>query len=256
MFLIERNGGLLQSSSKGSQPKYYRDGYWYKGDTHNESLAECICCRYLDLLQFEYPLRTIMYAPFILNKVRGCVAEDFRKLGRVRTFYRLLLKGYTKEYLRQFDNDPQREYKILVQEMNKYNVNAGYYITELFLVDALIRNSDRHTNNMAFLETNNVYSFAPLFDNGEALFVSKSKGMSAVECLNKYREAKPFGMTYDDQLQMAMHFFPVQVRLLYTLLDLTMLDLSIYDPEIVKRAVSVLQITTQHYFKEQLMVKI
>lgn len=41
---------------------------------------------------------------------------------------------------------------------------------ELFVVDALIGNFDRHGANWGFLKENNRYSLAPIFDNGSSLF--------------------------------------------------------------------------------------
>ena len=252
----QNRGGLTQSSSKGNQQKRRKDGNWYKEDTHNESLAECICCRYLKLLQFEYPLSIIEYIPYTLNTTRGCVSKDFSSMGLVSTFYRLLLRRHSRQYYHQFDEIPEQAFEVLIQELRQYNENVGYYVTELFMIDTLIRNSDRHTNNMALLANNDGYSFAPVFDNGEALFVDKSKRLSAIDCLNKYTTAKPFGLTYDDQLRMSMNYFPVRSELVSDVLDLTGLDFSIYDPEIVRRAIVVLQATTQRYLSVQLRVKI
>lgn len=41
---------------------------------------------------------------------------------------------------------------------------------ELFVVDALIGNFDRHGANWGFLKKDNKYSLAPIFDNGSSLF--------------------------------------------------------------------------------------
>ncbi len=41
---------------------------------------------------------------------------------------------------------------------------------DIFIVDALLGNFDRHGANWGFLKTNNQYSLAPVFDNGSCLF--------------------------------------------------------------------------------------
>lgn len=41
---------------------------------------------------------------------------------------------------------------------------------ELYIVDALIGNFDRHGSNWGFIKENNLYSLAPVFDNGSCLF--------------------------------------------------------------------------------------
>lgn len=41
---------------------------------------------------------------------------------------------------------------------------------EMYIVDALIGNFDRHGGNWGFLKLNNVYTLAPIFDNGSCLY--------------------------------------------------------------------------------------
>lgn len=41
---------------------------------------------------------------------------------------------------------------------------------QIFIVDALVGNFDRHGSNWGFLKKNNKYSLAPVFDNGSSLF--------------------------------------------------------------------------------------
>ena len=41
---------------------------------------------------------------------------------------------------------------------------------EMYVVDALIGNFDRHGANWGFLKKNNKYSLAPVFDNGSSLY--------------------------------------------------------------------------------------
>lgn len=43
---------------------------------------------------------------------------------------------------------------------------------EIYLVDALLGNFDRHGGNWGFLKRSNAYSLAPVFDNGSCLFPS------------------------------------------------------------------------------------
>lgn len=41
---------------------------------------------------------------------------------------------------------------------------------EIYIADALLGNFDRHGSNWGFLKRNNIYSLAPVFDNGSCLF--------------------------------------------------------------------------------------
>lgn len=61
--------------------------------------------------------------------------------------------------------------KMLKDNSKLTNVNetiAAFW--ELFIVDALLGNFDRHGANWGFLKKDNKYSLAPIFDNGSSLF--------------------------------------------------------------------------------------
>ena len=58
-------------------------------------------------------------------------------------------------------------------EKNKKITNVDETIAfffEMYIVDALLGNFDRHGGNWGFLKKNNQYSLAPVFDNGSSLF--------------------------------------------------------------------------------------
>ncbi|MCQ2742383.1 MAG: HipA domain-containing protein [Bacilli bacterium] len=58
-------------------------------------------------------------------------------------------------------------------EANKKLVDPQICINnffEMFIVDALIGNFDRHGGNWGFLKKENVFSLSPVFDNGSSLF--------------------------------------------------------------------------------------
>lgn len=62
---------------------------------------------------------------------------------------------------------------ILLLEKNKKITNIEETVSiffDMFIVDALIGNFDRHGANWGFLKKNNKYSLAPIFDNGSSLF--------------------------------------------------------------------------------------
>ncbi|MEL7658330.1 MAG: HipA domain-containing protein [Bacillota bacterium] len=76
------------------------------------------------------------------------------------------------------DQDKERyqyEYEDIMQMLrdNSKLTNVKETIAafwELYIVDALIGNFDRHGNNWGFMKENNSYSLAPVFDNGSCLF--------------------------------------------------------------------------------------
>lgn len=62
---------------------------------------------------------------------------------------------------------------ILLLEKNKKITSIEETVSiffDMFIVDALIGNFDRHGANWGFLKINNKYSLAPIFDNGSSLF--------------------------------------------------------------------------------------
>ncbi len=62
---------------------------------------------------------------------------------------------------------------IKLLEKNKKLTNVEETISsffEIYIVDALLGNFDRHGANWGFLKINNKYSLAPVFDNGSSLF--------------------------------------------------------------------------------------
>ena len=62
---------------------------------------------------------------------------------------------------------------ILLLEKNKKITSIEETVSiffDMFIVDALIGNFDRHGANWGFLKKDNEYSLAPIFDNGSSLF--------------------------------------------------------------------------------------
>lgn len=69
----------------------------------------------------------------------------------------------------------QYSYEDIIEllESNKKLTNVSETISvffEMYIVDALIGNFDRHGANWGFLKKNNKYFLAPIFDNGSCLF--------------------------------------------------------------------------------------
>ena len=62
---------------------------------------------------------------------------------------------------------------VLLLEKNRKITNVDETISiffEMYMVDALLRNFDRHGANWGFLKKENKYQLAPIFDNGSCLF--------------------------------------------------------------------------------------
>lgn len=94
------------------------------------------------------------------------------------------------------DNDKEKyqyEYedimKMLVDNSKLTNTTDTIKVFwEMFIVDALIGNFDRHGSNWGFLKKNNQYYIAPIFDNGSCLFPSMSDENIMKKIINSEEE--------------------------------------------------------------------
>lgn len=76
---------------------------------------------------------------------------------------------------------------------------------DIFIVDALIANPDRHGANWGFLKKNNKYTLAPIFDNGASLFSNFSENDE---------DEMEFIMTDDEEIEERVYQFPLSHILL------------------------------------------
>ena len=75
--------------------------------------------------------------------------------------------------------------KMLKENSKLTNVEETISIFwEMFIVDALIGNFDRHGSNWGFLKQNNKYTLAPIFDNGSCLFPRLTDEDEMLEIIN------------------------------------------------------------------------
>lgn len=61
---------------------------------------------------------------------------------------------------------------------------------EMFIVDALTGNFDRHGANWGFLKKNNAYRLAPMFDNGSCLFPTMTRDEDMREVIESAEETR------------------------------------------------------------------
>lgn len=72
-------------------------------------------------------------------------------------------------------------------------ISLENYIKIILTFDYIICNTDRHLNNISFIENNGVYRFAPIYDNGKS-FLSTDAVLTDSDLIarsNKYK-SKPF----------------------------------------------------------------
>lgn len=94
--------------------------------------------------------------------------------------------------------------KMLIDNTKLTNVNETIEMFwNMYIVDALIGNFDRHGSNWGFIKNNNTYRFSPIFDNGSSLFPRRNN----VELMKEILED-------EDKLKEITYKYPTsQIRL-------------------------------------------
>ena len=95
---------------------------------------------------------------------------------------------------------------MLLLSANKKLTNVEETISsffEIYIVDALLGNFDRHGGNWGFLKKDNKYSMAPVFDNGSCLFPNMVDEGEMKQIINN-----------EEQINMRVYKFPTsQIKL-------------------------------------------
>lgn len=166
-------------TSDGAQIKYCENGKWFKQDLNGyEGEAEyIISC----LLACSNVNNYVCYEQCLINGKPGCVSESFLKDGESFISFEELHKRYTglslsNKVLECQDFDER--YSYLCEFVQKYSgVNIKSYLSQIFSLDALTLNDDRHFNNLGIIANyhTNQYYEAPIFDNGAGLLSNVNK---------------------------------------------------------------------------------
>lgn len=162
------------STSDGSQIKYYFEKKWYKidnfgGEAEAEALASLLL-HHSNLSTNEY----VHYDQITINGLSGCVSDDFLADNEeFITFYRLYKNIYGRDLATitsRIDYDDAIEYVIdFIKDVTTLDIHA--YLANIFYLDEIILNSDRHFNNYGVILNHDEYRLAPIFDNGKSLLV-------------------------------------------------------------------------------------
>ena len=76
-------------------------------------------------------------------------------------------------------------------QLNKKITNVEDVVSsfwDIYIIDALLDNFDRHGNNWGFLKKNNKYEMAPVFDNGSCLFPNMINEDEMIYIMNSKEE--------------------------------------------------------------------
>lgn len=176
------------STSDGSQIKYHFNNKWYKidnlgGEAESEALSSMILeCSNLN------PTEYVHYQKILINGNIGCYSEDFRNNPETDDFvtlYRLYKNIYGRDLAvttSKMDYDDAILYVIeFVRKIAGLDITT--YLANIFYLDEIILNTDRHFNNYGLIISEEDFSLAPIFDNGRSLltgykFDSESSSLS------------------------------------------------------------------------------
>lgn len=191
----------INSTSKGNQIKWYKNGYFIKNNSSGyESVAEVIVSKllsYSDLDYVPYEFCTIKCQDRLYT--RCCRSLNFlKKEERDITFYRALFQY-------GLENEPT-DYDTLRD--NIFQI-AGFdcrgYLDNCICLDAITCNEDRHLNNLSLIiGKNENYKIAPIYDNG----LSCLSDLYSYPMDRDYKElikmvkAKPFFTSFERQLEL------------------------------------------------------
>lgn len=191
------------STSDGSQIKYNYNRKWYKidrngGEAESESLASLILeCSSLQQNQYVH------YDKVLINNDLGCVSDDFRtdiENEEFVTFYRLYKNINGRDLTSitsKMDYDDAIQYVIsFIYDLTGLDITT--YLANIFYLDEIILNTDRHFNNLGLIMYNNNFSPAPIFDNGNALLTGYNYDTTptGIESCIKNVFAKTFSPKY------------------------------------------------------------
>jgi hypothetical protein len=167
---------MVQGSSKGTQPKYFKDGYWYKADSEGyEGLSEYLVSL---VLQCSNVKDYVIYEKCFINGKNGCRSRTF--LSETESFisferlYAVYEGGHLLDRIRVLPEAAERIRFVKEFVMDTVGMDCSEYLSWILALDAFTLNIDRHFNNLGVVidSRDGVCRPAPVFDNGAALLSS------------------------------------------------------------------------------------
>ena len=133
----------------------------------NNHISEYLGSHVFSMLGF--PAQETYLGTYQGEQVVAC--KDFNKLGEQFVPF----NDVGESTLDQDKEAYQYDYEDIMQMLrdNSKLTNVEETISmfwEIYIVDALLGNFDRHGSNWGFIKKDNAYSLAPVFDNGSSLF--------------------------------------------------------------------------------------
>lgn len=135
--------------------------------TRNNHISEYLGCRIIKSLGFN--VQEVYLGTY---KSENIVAiKDFVEDGQQFVAFNDVGESSIEENRDEFTYSYEDITKILLANNKlKDPQETVDQFWEIFLLDALLGNFDRHGGNWGFVKENNAYTLAPIFDNGSCLF--------------------------------------------------------------------------------------
>ena len=203
---------ISESSSKGKQLKFYKDGYWVKIDNSNcyEGLAEDFVSKFESCI-YEFPFVDYKSDIILYNDEENNGCLSYNMYNRLYTTFISFKKLLRQNGIPQNIFIASQDIKENIENVRRFAYNTvGLdlldYFRRLLLLDCLIINEDRHIMNIGvvYCDKDNKYYETPCFDNGSSLFCTNwtyRKRKSLEENIEFAKTvARPFSTFYDKQL--------------------------------------------------------
>lgn len=242
------------SASKGYQPKWSINGYWYKADSVGyEAFAEVLASRIAHMLNINMPIVDYSLCNLVLPRRTelGCCSASFLSSGDIeRTVHSLMETQYGTAFMQnKFDtiSSSEKLYSV-VNVLSQISSHLVDQLSCLFQFDRLVKNGDRHLFNIVLRRGSGSVSLV-LFDNGDSctsdITYDYPEGKTLQECLS-VNSAKPLLVSFDTNCNLVQKYS--SFRLCAVSNTLLISDLSEYVPAwFFNRVVAFLKYQFQFY---------
>lgn len=252
--LRDWNTYTYQSSSKGNQPKYYKNGYWCKVDSyHNhEGLAEELVSKFLlctDITNFvQYHSVNVMTE---YGESKGCMSYNMYNdvnIEFISLRHLMDLHGVQRNLTFSSENITENIINTCNFIRSVTGLDTLSYFGTLSFLDSIILNEDRHIMNVGvcYDKSRQIFIQAPIFDNGSSLFCTRwtyRNNKSLTENIESaLRTGRPFSKFHMKQVEAfrKLGVRPIKIRKNIVRSMLSGTNTTVYNDEFYKRSMDTL----------------
>lgn len=212
-------------SSEGTQDKYYKDNLWFKMDLNGyEGNAEYIITCLLNCSNIS---NYVSYEKCLINGKDGCVSKSFLGPNEAfitfERFHKIHKGSHILDEIMLFNTPEEKIQYVKDFIYNKAGLDISSYLSNIFSLDALVLNYDRHFNNLGIIYdgSNDKYHEAPIFDNGAGLL----SNVSRFPFFNSIAEniSNVIGQPICSNLDLQAYYAGITLRIDYDLFEKTYL---------------------------------